>query len=121
LPFGLGRPQFPAGPFCGVPTFPLPNAGRPQEAVGPNPLDLSELWHPHDGCGTLSPSSCRTAVASAGGFDTGREDCRNRRWIWEGCRAWPNLCAQKAHRDGLDVSCMRLDSTTHELADIHYL
>lgn len=53
--------------------------GRPQVAVGPNPLPPTGPGRPQVGAGELTFSSSLTAAASAGGFACGREDWRNRR------------------------------------------
>jgi hypothetical protein len=80
LPLELGRPQLPAGP-AGIPPFSTP--ARPQVETGPKGFPFPALRRPQvAGTGLESPllySSCN-AVASAGGFDTARDDCRKRRW-----------------------------------------
>lgn len=76
----FGRPQLPAGPAGGIP--PRPTPGRPHVEVGPKGFPFPASGRPQvAAAGLESPSLCssRNAAASAGGFDTGRDDCRKRR------------------------------------------
>jgi hypothetical protein len=79
IPFApvFGLPQPPIGPAGADGIAPLLR-GRPQEAVGPNPLPPTKPGWPQAGAETLPSSASRTAAASAGGFATGREDWRYR-------------------------------------------